>query len=162
MEVSTRAVDSRLVTRTRVATRVTFFWLPTWLVTRASWLATWLETRPSDSSESRSSHCRVTVNLHPTNIFTMYVVYQLGSKRTPGRYFRYHSVTVGILGKHFDELSCIWTFYKMVQNIFFSSAHKSNMAAKTWIFSWKITKILDFSPKCYKASDSNAVFGSFD
>jgi hypothetical protein len=26
----------------------------------------------------------------------------------------------------------------------------------------KSRKILDFSPKCYKASDSNAVFGSFD
>jgi len=54
-----RAVDSRLATRTRVATWVTFFWLATWLGTRLSWLVTWFGTRPSDSGESG----RVTVEL---------------------------------------------------------------------------------------------------
>ena len=103
---------------------------------------------------------RVTVELQLTFILPAYLLYTL--LLTPGRSFRYHSVTVGIFGKHFDELSRIWTAYKMVQKIFFSSAHKSNMAAKRGFSAEKSRKILDFSQKCHKASDSNAFFGSFD
>ena len=92
---------------------------------------------------TRPSHGRVTVESQLTFILPTYLLYTLftnwGPNGTPGRSFRYHSLTVGILGKHFDKLWCIWTVYKMVQQIFFSTAHKSNMAAKTWIFSWKIT-----------------------
>ena len=136
----------------------------------------WLGTRlgPCDSRLdsglgplTRASHGRVTVESQLTFILPTYLLYTLftnwGPNGTQGRSFRYHSLTVGILGKHFDKLWCIWTVYKMVQQIFFSTAHKSNMAAKTWIFSWKNhVKSYDFSPKCCEASDSNAVFGSFD